>query len=130
MTSTRIPNATQASVPISVKPIVKFDANGGLDWQATHSGGPGEDWAAEDIDLTNDGGAIVAVDNSQFGFLKLNVSQPGEPRGLEWRWPHQWAGSGDHSLESVHPVLTLILMGTVPSGSDLAIVLSYWNTCL
>ena len=28
-------------------------------------------WAAEDIDLTSDGGAIIAVDDGQFGFLKL-----------------------------------------------------------
>ena len=31
--------------------------------------------AGEDIDLTDDGGAIVAVDNGQFGFLKLSDIQ-------------------------------------------------------
>ncbi len=51
--------------------VVKFDANGGLDWEETYSGGPGDDWAAEDIDLTSDGGAIVAIDNARFGFMKL-----------------------------------------------------------
>ena len=51
--------------------IVKFDELGNVDWQETYVGGSGDDWAAEDIDLTSDGGAIVAVDNSQFGFLKL-----------------------------------------------------------
>ncbi len=51
--------------------IVKFDQIGGVDWEETYAGGPGQDWAAEDIDLTDDGGAIIAVDNSQFGFLKI-----------------------------------------------------------
>ncbi|MEE2973244.1 MAG: hypothetical protein VX672_08960, partial [Planctomycetota bacterium] len=51
--------------------VVKFDAGGTVEWQETYSPGPGEDWAAEDIDLTSDGGAIVAVDNARFGFLKL-----------------------------------------------------------
>ena len=55
--------------------IVKIDASGKMQWQATYSSGdfgllPG-DWAAEDIALTSDGGAIVAIDNGQFGFLKL-----------------------------------------------------------
>ena len=35
--------------------------------------GAGElsDWAGEDIALAPGGGAVVAVDNGQFGFLKL-----------------------------------------------------------
>lgn len=33
------------------------------------------DWAGEDIDLTDDGGAIIAIDSGQFGFLKLNNIQ-------------------------------------------------------
>ena len=52
--------------------VVKFDADGDVDWEETYSGPPGNDWAAEDIDLTSDGGAIVAVDNGEFGFLKLD----------------------------------------------------------
>ena len=54
--------------------IVKYDANGNLEWQATYNSddfGQEGSWAAEDIDLTSDGGAIIAVDNGQFGFLKL-----------------------------------------------------------
>ncbi len=51
--------------------IVKFDQNGNVDWEETYSSTNGQDWAAEDIDLTSDGGAIIAVDNSQFGFLKI-----------------------------------------------------------
>ena len=54
--------------------IVKYDANGNMEWEETFSSGDfglEGDWAAEDIDLTSDGGAIIAVDNGQFGFLKL-----------------------------------------------------------
>jgi hypothetical protein len=54
--------------------IVKYDANGNLEWQASYNSddfGQEGSWAAEDIDLTSDGGAIIAVDNGQFGFLKL-----------------------------------------------------------
>ncbi len=54
--------------------IVKYDANGNLEWEETFSSGDfglEGDWAAEDIDLTSDGGAVIAVDNGQFGFLKL-----------------------------------------------------------
>ena len=51
--------------------IIKFDADGNITWQETFSSNNGQDWAAEDIDLTSDGGAIIAVDNSQFGFLKI-----------------------------------------------------------
>ena len=54
--------------------IVKYDANGNLEWQATYNSddfGQEGSWAAEDIDLTSDGGAIIAVDNGHFGFLKL-----------------------------------------------------------
>ena len=54
--------------------IVKYDGNGNLEWQATYNSddfGQEGSWAAEDIDLTSDGGAIIAVDNGQSGFLKL-----------------------------------------------------------
>jgi hypothetical protein len=51
--------------------LIKFDANGNLDWQMTYGNDEGGDWAGEDIDITLDGGAIVAVDNGSFGFLKL-----------------------------------------------------------
>ena len=55
--------------------IVKYDASGNLEWEETFSSedfGLEGDWAAEDIDLTSDGGAIIAVDYGQFGFLKLS----------------------------------------------------------
>jgi hypothetical protein len=54
--------------------IVKFDSNGNVQWEETYRSddfGEEGDWAAEDIDLTTDGGAIIAIDNGQFGFLKI-----------------------------------------------------------
>ena len=52
--------------------LIKFDASGSLEWQRTYGGPKKVDWAGEDIDLTNDGGAIIAVDNGEFGFLKID----------------------------------------------------------
>ena len=56
--------------------LIKYDQNGLISWESTYSpddiGEEDYDWAGEDIALTSDGGAIVAIDNSQFGFLKLN----------------------------------------------------------
>lgn len=50
--------------------LVKYASDGSVDWQQTY-GGDGNDWAGEDIDLTTDGAAIIAVDNAEFGFLKI-----------------------------------------------------------
>jgi hypothetical protein len=50
---------------------IKFNSIGEVVWQKTIGGGKGIDWAGEDIDLTPDGGAIIAVDNAAFGYLKL-----------------------------------------------------------
>ena len=59
--------------------IIKYDSDGFIVWEKTFSpldiGNENYDWAAEDIDLTLDGGAIIAIDNGQFGFLKLNNIQ-------------------------------------------------------
>ena len=52
--------------------LVKYDGNGNVQWQKTYGDAEGSDWAGEDIDLTADGGAIVAVDNGSFGFLKIS----------------------------------------------------------
>jgi len=52
--------------------LVKYDGNGHVQWQKTYSDAEGGDWAGEDIDLTADGGAMVAVDNGSFGFLKIS----------------------------------------------------------
>ncbi len=51
--------------------LLKYDANGNLEWQQTYGGDKGVDWAGEDIDVTSDGGIIIAVDNGAFGFLRL-----------------------------------------------------------
>ena len=54
--------------------IVKIDSSGNVQWEASYSSvdfGLEGDWAAEDIALTRDGGAIIAIDNGQFGFLKI-----------------------------------------------------------
>ncbi len=51
--------------------LVKHDSNGSVQWQQTYHGPSGLDWAGEDIDLTQDGGIIIAVDNGEMGFLKL-----------------------------------------------------------
>ena len=50
--------------------LIKINASGSLEWEQTY-GGAGADWAGEDIDLTSDGGAIVAVDDASLGFLKI-----------------------------------------------------------
>ena len=51
--------------------VVKLNSNGEVSWQKTYGGEKGTNWAGEDIDLTEDGGAIIGVDNGEFGFLKL-----------------------------------------------------------
>lgn len=50
--------------------VIKYGPEGGLEWEATYEAEEG-DWAGEDLALTRDGGVIIAVDSSQFGFLKL-----------------------------------------------------------
>ena len=51
--------------------LVKYDNNGNVQWQKTYGDAAGGDWAGEDIALTPDGGAMVALDNGSFGFLKI-----------------------------------------------------------
>ena len=51
--------------------LIKFDVSGEVLWQKTYKSNSGRDWAGEDIALTSDGGAIIAVDNGEFGFLKI-----------------------------------------------------------
>ena len=52
--------------------VIKYGSSGNIEWQKTFGGGEGKDWAGEDIELTSDGGVIIAVDDGGFGFLKLN----------------------------------------------------------
>ena len=54
--------------------LIKYDSSGTLLWQQTYAGEENGDWAGEDICLTIDGDIVVAVDNGQFGFLKLTNS--------------------------------------------------------
>ena len=51
--------------------VIKFNSEGNIEWDKTYYDLQGSDWAGEAIDLTADGGAIIAVDNSFFGFLKI-----------------------------------------------------------
>ena len=113
--------------------IVKFNASGSVDWEATYRGGPGADWAAEDIDLTSDGGAIVAVDNGQFGFLKLAPFL--ETKTLLGDLNGDGCVTGQDlaivlaDWNSTNSDADLNQDGVV-GGEDLAIVLSVWNSCL
>lgn len=53
--------------------LIKLNAAGALEWQKTvNEHASEEDWAGEAVALTPDGGAIIAVDNGQFGFLKID----------------------------------------------------------
>ena len=54
--------------------LIKYDSAGQLVWEATYAGEENGDWAGEDICLTSDGDIVVAVDNGEFGFLKLSES--------------------------------------------------------
>lgn len=55
--------------------LVKFNKNGDIEWEKTFGGGEQIDWAGEAIDLTSDGGAIIALDNGKFGFMKVSPFQ-------------------------------------------------------
>jgi|GEM_PF-353262 hypothetical protein len=52
--------------------LIKYNSAGGVEWEVTYASDENGDWAGEDICLTSDGGAVVAVDNGQFGFLKIS----------------------------------------------------------
>ena len=51
--------------------VIKYADDGTLEWELTFGPSAGGDWAGEDICLSSDGGAVIAVDNGHFGFLKL-----------------------------------------------------------
>ena len=52
--------------------MIKFDNQGNIEWETTFASldvfNESYDWAGEDIDLTEDGGAIIGVDSGRFGF--------------------------------------------------------------
>ena len=62
--------------------IIKFDNHGEIMWEKTFASHDINDeiydWAGEAIDLTGDGGAIIAIDNGQFGFLRVSNVQNSE----------------------------------------------------
>ena len=51
--------------------LIKFDANGDILWQTTY-GDEQIDWAGEAICLTTNNSAVMAIDNGQFGFVKIS----------------------------------------------------------
>ena len=52
--------------------LIKYSELGQIEWQQIYQSNAGNDWAGEAITLSVDGGAVVAVDNGNFGFLKIN----------------------------------------------------------
>ena len=112
--------------------LVKFDAIGGIDREATYRNQKGGDWAAEDIDLTSDGGAIVAIDDSTFGFLKLEpFLDPGDPSDP--------ADLNDDGGVDAADVGLLLVAWNAPAGDingdgttdavDLELLVAAWSPC-
>lgn len=53
--------------------LIKYSSSGSVEWQKTFQSDDGNDWAGEGVDVTFEGSVIVAVDNGEFGFLKLDT---------------------------------------------------------
>ena len=51
--------------------LVRFGGDGKILWEQTYPNPENGDWAGEDIVLTKDGGALMAVDDGQFTFVRL-----------------------------------------------------------
>ena len=49
--------------------LIKYDAQGNLEWQKTYGDPEGGSWAGEDVSIAPNS-VVVAVDNGFFGFLK------------------------------------------------------------
>tara|TARA_B100002051_G_scaffold32482_2_gene25359 strand:+ start:1662 stop:2996 length:1335 start_codon:yes stop_codon:yes gene_type:complete len=90
--------------------LIKFNNNGDIEWEETFSSldlfNYAYDWAGEDIDLTDDGGAIIAIDSGQFGFLKLNTIQNNM--------------IGDINNDSSIDILDVVLLVNIVLGVDQA----------
>ena len=112
--------------------VVKFGPDGVIDWEATYRNQDGGDWAAEDIDLTSDGGAIVAIDDSTFGFLKLepflDPGDPSDPADL----------NGDGCVDAADVGLLLVAWNSVAGdidgdgttdAADLGLLVAAWSPC-
>ena len=52
--------------------LIKIDSVGQIEWQTVFQEASGVDWAGEAVLLTADGGALLAIDNGAFGFLKTD----------------------------------------------------------
>jgi len=90
--------------------VVKFDASGSVDWEETYRSSNGQDWAAEDIALSSDGGAVVAVDNAEFGFLKLGPIS--DPCGLG----ESYCSSSPNSVDPFGALISLTGSASVSAG--------------
>ena len=88
--------------------LLKYDSIGQLEWETTISSldvsNYAYDWAGEDIDLTDDGGAIIAIDNGQFGFLKID--------GIQTNL------IGDINLDSMVDILDVVILVNVVLGLE------------
>ena len=51
--------------------LIKYDAQGNVEWQKTYGDPEGGSWAGEDVSITSNS-VVVAVDNGSFGFLKIS----------------------------------------------------------
>lgn len=51
--------------------LVRLGGDGQILWEKTYPNPEDGDWAGEDIVLTKDGGALMAVDDGQFTFVRL-----------------------------------------------------------
>ncbi len=51
--------------------LIKYSYDGTFDWEQVVTDKKGNHWAGEDVALTCDGGCIVAIDDSGFGFVKF-----------------------------------------------------------
>ena len=88
--------------------LIKFDNIGNIDFETTFSSldlyNYAYDWAGEDIDLTDDGGAVIAVDNGQFGFLKID--------GIQTNL------IGDINFDSMIDILDVVILVNVVLGLE------------
>jgi hypothetical protein len=95
--------------------VLKLDATGGIAWQRTF-GGAGDD-AAQSVELTADGGYLVAGSTASFGaggldawVLKLDATG-------RVVWQHTFGGTGDDVANSARPTAD---GGYVVAGSTLS----------